>query len=122
MRKKPRPGELIVGAAYGVANAALPLSGPCPGGAAGGANQAIGHRCHLLACAFGTRKLRATGQRRIVRDTGDGIWGTFFTFLYFACEAGLAMIVVLHAKTITNRYAGGAASYYCQGERKTKNP
>jgi hypothetical protein len=27
----------------------------------------------------------------------------------------------LHAKTVTIRYAGGAASYHCQGERETKN-
>ncbi len=32
-----------------------------------------------------------------------GGYGTFFTFSYFACEVGLTMIVVLHAKTITNR-------------------
>jgi len=44
----------IVGAACGVANAALPLSGPCPGRRRrSGTNQAIGHRCHSLACACG---------------------------------------------------------------------
>ena len=48
-------------------------------------------------------------------------WGTFFTFSYFTCDVGLTMIVVLHAKTVTIRYPGGAASYYCQGKRKTKN-
>ena len=35
------------------------------GSAYGCANQAIGPRCPLLAWAFGPRKLRATGQRRI---------------------------------------------------------
>jgi len=50
-----------------------------------------------------------------------GEWGTFFIFSYLSCDAGLTMIVVLYAKTITIRYAGGAASYYCQGERKTTN-
>jgi hypothetical protein len=52
---------------------------------------------------------------------GDVRLGTFFIFSYFYCEVGLTMIVVLHAKTITIRYAGGTASYYCQGQRKTTN-
>jgi hypothetical protein len=46
--------EKCVGAAYGVANAALPLQVHVPvGAAAGGTNQAIGHRCHLLSRASG---------------------------------------------------------------------
>ncbi|RPH52263.1 MAG: hypothetical protein EHM85_03590 [Desulfobacteraceae bacterium] len=40
------------------------------GDAYGVNNQAIGHRCYSLACAFGTRKLRSTGQRRIIRGIG----------------------------------------------------
>jgi hypothetical protein len=48
-------------------------------------------------------------------------WGTFFIFAYFGCEIGLTMIGALHAKTVTIRYPGGAASYHCQGERETKN-
>ena len=47
--------------------------------------------------------------------------GTFFTFAYFACGDGLAMIIVLYAETIPIRYPRSAASYYCQGERKTDN-
>ncbi len=55
------------GTACGVANAALSLRVHVPvGAAAGGTNQAIRHRCPSLAWAFGPRKLRATGQRRIM--------------------------------------------------------
>jgi len=32
-----------------------------------------------------------------------------FIFSYFPCEAGLTVIVVLHAKTITIKYAGGVS-------------
>jgi hypothetical protein len=42
-------------------------------------------------------------------------------FSYFAREIGLTMKGALHAKTVTIRYAGGAASYHCQGERETNN-
>jgi hypothetical protein len=55
------------------------------------------------------------------KKQSHGGCGTFFTFLYFASEAGWAIKVVLHAKPITIRYAWGASSCYCQGERKTKN-
>jgi|GEM_PF-6725609 len=40
--------------------------------------------------------------------------------IFSGWEDGLSMIVVLQAKTVTIRRAGGAASYYCQGKRKTK--
>jgi hypothetical protein len=51
----------------------------------------------------------------IIREVTDVECETFFTFSHFALEAGLTMIVVLHAKTVTIRYPLGAASHYCQG-------
>jgi len=35
----------------------------------------------------------------------------FSTFPYLPCGAGLAMIAVSHARTVTIRYPGAAASY-----------
>jgi hypothetical protein len=70
---------------------------------------------------FAAIDLGASHAKREPEFFDVGGWGTFFTFSYFACRVGLTMIGALHAKTATIRHAGGVASYYCQGERKTKN-
>jgi hypothetical protein len=47
-----------------------------------------------------------------------GSLGTFFTFSYFAGKVHLTMIVGLHAKTITIRYAGGRCIILLPGGTK----
>ena len=75
-RTKPAPAELLVGAACGGADAALPLTGPCPG-RLGLRRRQPGHWTPMaLACTgLRPRKRRATGQRRIGLSPDRSIHG-----------------------------------------------